>query len=154
MNIITKKTDNPCGQFLWTKKAAKPEALIMVETDSLSFVLSCCSIPFYIIGLIGNVLFIRIVHKTREMHTPTNYLLASMAVSDVFTIMMFAADRFNLPSVNMCLMKISGTWFARHRPSLQPRNSSHHYSNCASRRKIQRFTQTFKNGIALKWRQY
>ena len=93
-NIITKKTDNPCGQFLWTKKAAKPEALIMVETDSLSFVLSCCSIPFYISGLIGNVLVIRIVHKTREMHTPTNYLLASMAVSDVFTIMMFAAHGF------------------------------------------------------------
>ena len=76
------------------KKAAKPEALIMVETDSPSFVLSCCPIPFYIIGLIGNVLFIRIVHKTREMHTPTNYLLASMAVSDVFTIIMIAARRF------------------------------------------------------------
>ena len=77
------------------RKIVKPEeALIMVETDSLNFVFSCCSIPFYIIGLIGNVLVIRIVHKKREMHTPTNYLLASMAVSDVFTIMMIAADRF------------------------------------------------------------
>ena len=66
----------------------------MVETDSLSFVLSCCSIPFYISGLNGNVLVIRIVHKTREMHTATNYLLASMAVSDVFTMIMIAAYRF------------------------------------------------------------
>ena len=121
MNIITKKTDNSVDNFFEQKKAAKPEALIMVETDSLSFVLSCCSIPFYIIGLIGNVLFIRIVHKTREMHTPKNYLLASMAVSDVLTMMMFAAHRFNLPSVNtVYLMKISGTWFARHGLSLQP----------------------------------
>ena len=66
----------------------------MVETDSLSFFLSCCSISFYISGLMGNVLVIRIVHKTKEMHTPTNYLLASMAVIDVFTIMMFAALKF------------------------------------------------------------
>ena len=121
MNIITKKTDNPVDNFFEQKKAAKPEALIIVQTDSLSFVMSCCSIPFYIIGLIGNVLFIRIVHKTREMHTPTNYLLASMAVSDIFTIMIFAAHRFNLPSVNtVYLMKISGTWFPRHGLSLQP----------------------------------
>ena len=86
----------------------------MVETDSLSFVLSCCSIPFYISGLIGNVLVIGIVQKAREMHTPTNYLLACMAVSDVFTIMTIAAHRFAFSQYVM--MKISGTWFARHRP--------------------------------------
>ena len=71
----------------------------MVETDSLSFILSCCSIPFYISGLIGNVLIIGIVHKTREMHTPTNYLLASMAVSDVFTNNDVCSSRVCLQSI-------------------------------------------------------
>ena len=71
------------------------------------------------------------------MHTPTNYLLARMVASDVFTIMMFAAHRFAFSQ--HVLMKISGTWFERHRP---------HYN--LSRRKIQRFAQAFKNGIAIK----
>ena len=94
---LKNKTKTKTNKNKKTKKTTeKPEALIMVETDSLSFVLSCCSIPFYIIGLIGNVLVIRIVYKTSEMHIPTNYLLASMAVSDVFTIMMVAAHRFAL----------------------------------------------------------
>ena len=44
------------------------------------------SIPLYIFGLIGNTMVIRIVHKTREMHTTTNYLLANLAVSDAITI--------------------------------------------------------------------
>ena len=58
----------------------------MVEADSLELVLYWATIPFYVIGFIGNVLVIRIVHKTREMHTPANYLLANIAVSDVITI--------------------------------------------------------------------
>ena len=51
-------------------------------------------IPFYIFGLIGNTMVIRIVHKTREMHTTTNYLLANLAVSDaivIFTTPMYIA---------------------------------------------------------------
>ena len=59
----------------------------------LAFALA--SIPFYIFGLIGNTLVIRIVHKTREMHTTTNYLLANLAVSDaivIFIIPMYFAS--------------------------------------------------------------
>ncbi|XP_029212478.1 nociceptin receptor-like [Acropora muricata] len=52
-------------------------------------------IPLYIFGLTGNILVIRIVHKTREMHTITNYLLANLAVSDAITLftipMMYSA---------------------------------------------------------------
>ena len=45
------------------------------------------SIPFLLTGVIGNILVIRIVHKTPDMHSVTNYLLANLAVSDVMTIL-------------------------------------------------------------------
>ena len=62
--------------------------------DSLGRFLSFFSILFFAIGFIGNVFVIRIVHKTRQMHTPTNYLLANMAVSDVITILLFLWNNF------------------------------------------------------------
>ena len=52
------------------------------------------AIPFLVIGLIGNLFVIRIVHKIPEMHTPTNYLLVSMAVSDVVTILLWPVYYF------------------------------------------------------------
>ena len=58
----------------------------MVDTDSLNFRVLCSAIPFYITGFIGNVLVIRVVHKTRHMHSTTNYLLANLAVSNAITI--------------------------------------------------------------------
>ena len=60
----------------------------MVEAGILEVILSWTTIPFFIIGFIGNVMVIRIVHKTRDMHTPTNCLLANMAVSDVLSILL------------------------------------------------------------------
>ena len=63
-------------------------------------------IPLYIFGLTGNILVIRIVHKTREMHTITNYLLANLAVSDAITLftipMMYSAyvENFGRPLEN------------------------------------------------------
>ena len=59
---------------------------MMADHSSARFIVSMVSIPFFIIGFLGNVLVIRIVHKTREMHSVTNYLLANLAVSDVLTI--------------------------------------------------------------------
>ena len=59
---------------------------MMADYSSARFILSMVSIPFFIIGFLGNVLVIRIVHKTREMHSVTNYLLANLAVSDGLTI--------------------------------------------------------------------
>ena len=62
--------------------------------DSLDLFLYYFPILFFAIGFIGNVLVIRIVHKTRQMHTPTNYLLANMAVSDIITILLYLCNNF------------------------------------------------------------
>ena len=75
----------------------------MIQPNGLHFVLFLSSIPFFITGFIGNVLVIHIVHKTREMHTPTNYLLANMAVSDVVSVMLlplYKVVQYQLGSVN------------------------------------------------------
>ena len=61
----------------------------MDENYNMEYTLFYSSIPFLVIGFIGNVLVVRIVHKTREMHTPTNYLLVSMAASDIITILLW-----------------------------------------------------------------
>ena len=71
----------------------------MVDSDTLKIILSWMTIPFFVIGFIGNVLIIRIVHKTPDMHTPTDYLLANMAVSDAVAIFscsiyLFGTGRF------------------------------------------------------------
>ena len=53
-----------------------------------NFIMIACS-PFCIFGFIGNILIIRIVYKTREMHTTTNYLLVNLAASDSIVILMY-----------------------------------------------------------------
>ena len=61
----------------------------MADFGSAGFILSVVSIPFFIIihnRISWNVLLIRIVQKTPEMHSVTNYLLANLAVSDGLTI--------------------------------------------------------------------
>ena len=63
----------------------------MNQTENVPFY---AGIPFLVIGLIGNLLVKRIVHKIPEMHTPTNNLLVSMAVSDVVTILLWPVYYF------------------------------------------------------------
>ena len=74
------------------------------------FIRIACT-PFYIFGFTGNILIIRIVHKTREMHTTTNYLLANLAVSDSVFILMssfyFFGDPDFVASLNDDFIKIS-----------------------------------------------
>ena len=60
----------------------------MTDSYDLELGFAFASIPLYIFGLLGNALVIRIVHKTREMHTTTNYLLANLAVSDAIVILL------------------------------------------------------------------
>ena len=77
----------------------------MADSYDLQMGFDFAIIPFYIFGLIGNTMAIRIVHKTREMHTTTNYLLANLAVSDtivIFTIPMYIvySGYFVLPLEN------------------------------------------------------
>ena len=68
----------------------------MDEIYNLTYTLFYSNIPFLVIGFIGNVLVVRIVHKTREMHTPTNYLLVSMAASDIISILLWPLNFFEV----------------------------------------------------------
>ena len=84
----------------------------MVKVDSLEYILLWTTIPFLVVGFIGNVLVIRIVHKTRDMHTPTNYLLVNMAVSDVPSILLwplyfFEVGNFVCKSLVLCEISIT-----------------------------------------------
>ena len=82
---------------------------MMADYISARFILSMVSIPFFIIGFLGNVLVIRIVHKTREMRSVTNYLLANLAVSDILSIFSLWPSMLLhdfLPKLDCTLMKL------------------------------------------------
>ena len=57
--------------------------------ENLDSILFFISIPIYVLGFVGNVLVIRIVHKTPPMHTTTNYLLVNLAIADVITVLLW-----------------------------------------------------------------
>ncbi|XP_074606373.1 neuromedin-U receptor 2-like [Acropora palmata] len=83
-------------------------------TSFLSLFISIASIPFLLTGVIGNVLVIRIVHKTPDMHSVTNYLLVNLAVSDLMTILMIwpwmvcTTNGFVKDIGNYCWMSVFG----------------------------------------------
>jgi len=57
--------------------------------ENLDSILFFTSFPIAVLGFVGNVLVIRIVHKTPSMHTTTNYLLVNLAVADVITVLLW-----------------------------------------------------------------
>ena len=83
-------------------------------TPFRSLFTSIASIPFLLTGVIGNVLVIRIVHKTPDMHSVTNYLLVNLAVSDLMTIllvwpwMVCTTNGFVKDIGNYCWMSVFG----------------------------------------------
>ena len=83
-------------------------------TPFLSLFISIASIPFLLTGVIGNVLVIRIVHKTPDMHSVTNYLLVNLAVSDLMTILMiwpwivYTTNDLVTDIENYCWMSVFG----------------------------------------------
>ncbi|XP_077166555.1 thyrotropin-releasing hormone receptor-like isoform X1 [Paroedura picta] len=72
-------------------------ALLEYQALSVSLVLGVCSV-----GIVGNVMVVLVVTTTRDMRTPTNCYLVSLAVADL--IVLVAAG---LPNVSESL---TGTW--------------------------------------------
>jgi len=40
----------------------------------------------FVVGLVGNMLVVAVVTRTRSMHTPTNWYLVSLAVADILLL--------------------------------------------------------------------
>lgn len=43
-------------------------------------------IPIFLFGIFGNILLLNVIVRNRALQTPTNLLLANMAVADFFTL--------------------------------------------------------------------
>ncbi|XP_043937592.1 thyrotropin-releasing hormone receptor-like [Protopterus annectens] len=76
-------------------------SLIEYKTISVFLVLLICGI-----GIIGNIMVVLVVFKTKDMRTPTNCYLVSLAVADLMVLV--AAG---LPNVSESL---TGTWIYGH----------------------------------------
>ena len=74
----------------------------MTETINLPLALFDAGIPFLVIGFIGNLLVVGIVHKTGEIHNATNYLLVSTAVGDVIAMLLWQLYSFAFAKLRPC----------------------------------------------------
>ena len=51
--------------------------------ECLPIIMWLCATLMIIFILVGNVLILRSIYKNKELQTPTNYFLASLAVADL-----------------------------------------------------------------------
>ncbi|XP_075796015.1 thyrotropin-releasing hormone receptor-like [Pelodiscus sinensis] len=93
------KFDSPTNISLASNAAVSDE--IEYKAISVFLVLAICSM-----GIVGNVMVVLVVLTTREMKTPTNCYLVSLAVADL-TVLVAAG----LPNVSDSL---AGTWIYGH----------------------------------------
>lgn len=61
----------------------------MTEYQASDVIFAAVSIPFILIGMVGNLLVIYIVCSTRSMHSTTNFLLVNLAISDFLTLLLW-----------------------------------------------------------------
>lgn len=94
-NISSSKVDTPTNISLGI--GGLPFSIFEYKTISVFLVLAICGI-----GIIGNAMVVTVVLTTRDMRTPTNCYLVSLAVADL--IVLVAAG---LPNISDSL---AGTW--------------------------------------------
>lgn len=61
----------------------------MTEYEASDVIFAVVSIPFILIGMVGNLLVMYIVCSTRSMHSTTNFLLVNLAISDFLTLLLW-----------------------------------------------------------------
>ena len=62
-----------------------------MDYQVMDTIFAVLSIPFILVGVVGNSLVIHIVYSTRHMHSTTNFLLVNLAVSDFLTLLLWSA---------------------------------------------------------------